>query len=44
VRGILHVDTPDAVTWAVVYEADGLPGLWVVVDAASGKVVRTWRG
>lgn len=44
VRGILDVKHPDAPTWAVVYVAEGAPGLWVVVDAASGKVVRTWRG
>lgn len=44
VRGILDVKHPDTVTWAVVYASEGAPGLWVVVDAASGKVVRTWRG
>jgi hypothetical protein len=44
VRGILHGDAPDAATWAVVYESESVPGLWVVVDASSGKVVRTWRG
>lgn len=44
VRGILHGEDPDAATWAVVYESADVPGLWVVVDASSGKVVRTWRG
>jgi hypothetical protein len=44
VRGLLHQDAPDAVTWAVVYESANAPGLWIVVDASSGKVVRTWRG
>ncbi len=44
VRGLLYQDAPDAVTWAVVYESEAAPGLWIVVDASSGKVVRTWRG
>ena len=44
VRGILRGEDPNAATWAVVYESEAVPGLWVVVDASSGKVVRTWRG
>jgi hypothetical protein len=44
VRGILHTDEPDAATWAVVYDSPTTPGLWVVVNAATGKVVKTWRG
>jgi hypothetical protein len=44
VRGILDPEHPDAPTWAVVYDSDSAPGLWVVVDARSGKVVKTWRG
>jgi hypothetical protein len=44
VRGLLHPDDPDATTWAVVYESASASGLWVVVDARSGKVVKTWRG
>ena len=44
VRGVLDAKHPDAVTWAVVYDSETAPGLWVVVDASSGKVVRTWRG
>lgn len=44
VRGILDPERPDAPTWAVVYDSDSAPGLWVVVDAVSGKVVKTWRG
>jgi hypothetical protein len=44
VRGVLRPDAPDDATWAVVYESSTVPGLWVVVDASSGKVVRTWRG
>lgn len=44
VRGLLHPDDPDATTWAVVYDSPSTSGLWVVVDAATGKVVKTWRG
>jgi hypothetical protein len=44
VRGLFHPRDPDGATWAVVYESPSAPGLWVVVDAATGKVVKTWRG
>ena len=44
VRGLLHPEKPDATTWAVVYDSPHTSGLWVVIDAASGKVVKTWRG
>ena len=44
VRGILHPDDPDAPTWAVVYDSETSPGLWVVIDARTGEVVKTWRG
>jgi hypothetical protein len=44
VRGLLDPEHPDVPTWAVVYGSGSAPGLWVVVDAASGKVVKTWRG
>ncbi|MCA9752095.1 MAG: hypothetical protein KC591_07885 [Gemmatimonadetes bacterium] len=44
VRGLLNPDSPDATTWAVVYESESASGLWVVVDARDGKVVKTWRG
>jgi hypothetical protein len=44
VRGLFHPEDPDAATWAVVYVSPAAPGLWVVVDAATGKVVTTWRG
>lgn len=44
VRGILNTDEPDDATWAVVYDSPTTSGLWVVVDAATGKVVKTWRG
>ncbi len=44
IRGALDDKDPDATTWAVVYVSDTEPPLTVVVDAASGKVVRTWKG
>jgi hypothetical protein len=43
-RGVFHDEKPDATTWTVVYSAAGVPSLFVVVDAATGKVARTWRG
>lgn len=43
-RGVFHADRPDAVTWLVVYRAENVPSLFVVVDAATGKVAKTWRG
>ena len=44
VRGLLHPEKPDRATWAVVYDSPDAPGLWVVIDAETGKVVRKWRG
>jgi hypothetical protein len=44
VRGLLDPGDPDRSTWAVVYDAPAASSLWVVVDASSGKVVKTWRG
>jgi hypothetical protein len=44
VRGAFYDREPDASTWALVYTSDNAPTLFVVVDAANGKVVRTWRG
>jgi len=44
VRGLFHPRDPDAATWAFVYGSPTVPGLWVIVDAESGKVVRRWRG
>lgn len=44
VRGAFYEREPDASTWALVYTSDSEPALFVVVDAADGKVVRTWRG
>jgi hypothetical protein len=44
VRGLFHPDDPDASTWAVVYDSPSAPGLWILVDAETGKVVKKWRG
>lgn len=44
VRGALSEGDPDVTTWTFVYGAAGAPSLFVVVDATSGKVQRTWRG
>lgn len=44
VRGALSEGEPDATTWTFVYGATGQPSLFVVVDATTGKVQRTWRG
>ena len=44
VRGALSEGEPDATTWTFVYGATGAPSLFVVVDATTGKVQRTWRG
>ncbi len=43
-RGAFDESHPDATTWTLVYTAEGQPSLWVVVDAADGSVLRTWRG
>ena len=43
-RGAFSEADPDVTTWTFVYSAPGAPSLFVVVDAASGKVQRTWRG
>jgi len=44
IRGALHEKKPDTTTWAVVYTSETEPALVVVVDAAKGKVIKTWRG
>ena len=44
IRGALHDKDPNASTWAMVYTSDTEPVLVVVVDAAEGKVIKTWRG
>ena len=43
-RGAFDEVTPDRTTWMLVYTAPNQPSLFVVVDAAEGKVRRTWRG
>ncbi|MBI1795905.1 MAG: hypothetical protein HYR74_02525 [Candidatus Eisenbacteria bacterium] len=43
-RGALESNDPDETTWMLVYASPSAPSLFVVVDAASGKVRRTWRG
>lgn len=43
-RGAFHSDDPDETTWTLIYTAPGQPSLWIVIDAAGGKVRRTWRG
>jgi len=43
-RGAFDEADPDRSTWTLVYTSPGAPSLWVVVDAAEGKVRRTWRG
>jgi hypothetical protein len=44
IRGAFYDREPDASTWALVYRSATEPALFVVVDAAKGNVVRTWRG
>lgn len=43
-RGAFHDDQPDQTTWTLVYTSPNAPSLWIVIDAAEGKVRRTWRG
>jgi hypothetical protein len=43
-RGAFQEKNPDTTTWTLVYTAPHTPSLFVVVDAATGKVKRTWRG
>lgn len=43
-RGGFDEKKPDLTTWTVIYTADGAPSFYVVVDAANGKVKRSWRG
>jgi hypothetical protein len=43
-RGTFQQDSPDLTTWTVVYTSPTAPSLFVVVDAAHGKLCRTWRG
>lgn len=43
-RGAFHEKEPDQTTWTLIYQAPGVPALFVVVDATAAKVRRTWRG
>ena len=43
-RGAIQEDQPDRTTWMLVYTAPNLPSLFVILDAADGTVLRTWRG
>lgn len=43
-RGALFPERPDLGTWALIYSAPQAPSLTILIDAASGKRVRTWRG
>jgi hypothetical protein len=43
-RGAFQDEHPDQTTWTVVYSAPHAASLFVMVDAAEGKVRRTWRG
>ena len=44
IRGAFHEDQPDKSTWTLIYDSPKAPSLFVVVDAESGDVVRTWKG
>jgi hypothetical protein len=43
-RGAFHEKDPDVTTWTLIYTSPDAPSLFVMVDAATGKVKRTWRG
>jgi hypothetical protein len=43
-RGAVVEKEPDQTTWMLVYTSPTAPSLFVVIDAADGKVRRTWRG
>ena len=43
-RGAFDAENPNRTTWLLVYTTPDAPSLFVVVDAADGKVRRTWRG
>jgi len=44
IRSATDPKKPERTNWLVVYRAPGLPGLFVLVDAKSGEIDRTWRG
>jgi len=43
-RGAVEENRPDRTTWMLVYTAPNVPALFVILDAADGKVLRLWRG
>jgi hypothetical protein len=43
-RGAFQEKSPDATNWTLIYTSPQAPTLFVVVDAVTGKVKRTWRG
>jgi len=43
-RGAFQDRDPDAATWTVLYASPHAPSLFVMVDAADGRVRRIWRG
>jgi len=43
-RGAFHDKEPDMTTWTVIYTSSQAPSLFVMVDARTGKVKRTWSG
>ena len=43
-RGTFQVGDPNVTTWTLIYTAPHAPSLFVMVDAALGTVLRTWRG
>lgn len=44
IRSATDLKKPERTSWLVVYRAPGAPSLFVLVDAKSGEVDRTWRG
>lgn len=43
-RGAFSGGDPDETTWTLIYHSPDAPSLFVVIDAAEGRVRRTWRG
>ncbi|MGH7741188.1 MAG: hypothetical protein ACRENS_04125 [Candidatus Eiseniibacteriota bacterium] len=43
-RGAFSAEDPDETTWTCIYSSPDAPSLFVLIEAASGKVRRTWRG
>ncbi len=43
-RGAFQQGSPDLTTWTIVYSSPTSASLFVVLDAAQGRICRTWRG